>query len=275
MTTTPTTTKTRADAIVGPANKWLSRQMIGELVQRMRQRRRDSFAAYRSAFANSGAPRAKMRKRKAALVLSAGVMGLSTAAADVAPLEQRTPAIKNLSPGIDYRTDASQLQVSETMKEALAEEEGVRLTVYRDVAGYPTVGVGHLVRPEDGLRVGDRISYDQALDFLEDDLKIAERGVARLVGHLKLYQHEFDALVDLVYNVGEGNVSPRKSPRLNGAIQAADYQGIADELHYHHAAGAKANGLVYRSERRQAIFMKAAYEDPRAPSTGAASSNAV
>ncbi|RJY10217.1 hypothetical protein D6201_05550 [Aurantiacibacter aquimixticola] len=161
------------------------------------------------------------------------------------------------------RVHASDLTSSETMKEALAEEEGVRLTVYRDVAGYSTVGVGHLVLPEDNLRVGDTITYEQALEFLEQDLKKAEAGVQRLVGDLPIYQHEFDALVDLVYNVGEGNVSERESPKLNAAIASADYEGIAEELHYHHAAGAKANGLVYRSERRQAIFMEAAYDDPR------------
>ncbi|KLE36134.1 hypothetical protein AAW00_05610 [Aurantiacibacter luteus] len=163
----------------------------------------------------------------------------------------------------DVRMPAFTLTASEAMKEALAEEEGVRLTVYRDVAGYPTVGVGHLVTPEDNLKVGDRISYERALALLEGDLKTAEEGVRNLVGDLALYQNEFDALVDLVYNVGSGNVSERESPRLNKAIAERDYQGIADELNYHHAGGSVANGLVFRSERRAAIFQEAAYSDPR------------
>ena len=88
----------------------------------------------------------------------------------------------------------------------------MRYTVYRDVAGYPTVGVGHLVEPEDRLRVGDRISERRVLDFLDADLAEAESGVRELVGDLPLHQHEFDALLDLVYNVGIGNVSPSESP---------------------------------------------------------------
>ena len=52
----------------------------------------------------------------------------------------------------------------------------MRYTVYRDVAGYPTVGVGHLVESEDRLRVGDRISERRVLDFLDADLAEADRG---------------------------------------------------------------------------------------------------
>jgi len=135
--------------------------------------------------------------------------------------------------------------------------------VYRDVAGYPTVGVGHLIERSDNLRVGDRVSNNQVLKFLDADLVEAEEGVRQLVGDLELYQHEFDALLDLVYNVGIGNVSPSESPRLNAAIDAGDYQGIADELNYTHAAGRIARGLEHRSDRRAEIFMNANYENPR------------
>ena len=231
---------------------------VRAFLNRMKERRRERGKAYRSGLGQD--IRGRMRKRKMALALSAGIMTLSTAATDYNSQFDPVPAAF-VDP--DVRQYAGKLKVSDTMKEALAQEEGVRLIVYRDVAGYPTVGVGHLITPADGLRVGDRITYDQAIDFLEEDLRKAERGVVNLLGDLKVKQHEFDALVDLVYNVGEGNVSPEKSPRLNAAIAIRDYDAIAAELHYHHAGGSKANGLVYRSERREAIFTNAAYEDPR------------
>lgn len=249
--------------------------MARELVQRMRRKWRSRQGIDKTALKPSPAAaalnqrestvrsqRGRRGKRKAGLAISASVMGFTAAAADTGP-HGPAPVVEALTPGVDFRANAGELRVSESMKEALAEEEGVRLTVYRDVAGYPTVGVGHLVRPEDNLRVGDRISYDRAIEFLEQDLVTAEQGVKRLVGELALYQHEFDALADLVYNVGEGNVSASESPGLNRAIQLADYDGIAAELHYYHAAGAKAGGLIHRSERREAIFMNAAYDDPR------------
>ena len=236
------------------------RGQVKGLIKRMRQRRREKLLAYRSAFATDTP--LKRRKRKAALAISAGVMGFSTAATGLGPYSPKA-VVKSAEPGVDYRAKAGLLHVSDSMKEALAEEEGVRLSVYRDVAGYPTVGVGHLVTSDDNLNVGDQITYDQAIDFLEQDLRIAEQAVAKLVGDLELYQHEFDALVDLVYNVGEGNVQMDKSPRLNKAIQKHDYDSIANELHYHHAKGKKANGLIFRSERRSQIFMDASYENPR------------
>lgn len=212
--------------------------------------------------------RERMHKRKAALAFSAGVMGLSTAAMGSqmeSPMDRL--AISQMANPL-VRLPAAELRVSDSFKEALVQEEGVRDVVYRDVAGYPTVGCGHLVTVLDGLKVGDRVSYDRILDFLEDDLKEAEAAVVRLVGSLPLFQHEFDALVDLVYNVGEGNVSPQSSPRLNAAVAAGDYDGIAEELEYRFAAGEMARGLAYRSERRARMFAQAAYEDTR-PGSGA------
>lgn len=245
----------KASKELQPAMGWMRGQMVREFVRRLRRKHRGE---------RGESLRGRMRKRKTALAMSAAVMGFSTGAVDIAahdPLYSIT--MEKLDP-TKQRVFAGGLKVSDTMKEALAEEEGVRLTVYRDVAGYPTVGVGHLLTPEDGLSVGDRISYDQAIEFLEKDLEKAEEGVKRLVGDLPIYQHEFDALVDLVYNVGEGNVSPDQSPGLNDAIVQSDYDGIARELEYTTAAGRVARGLEYRSERRQSIFMNASYENPRA-----------
>jgi len=202
-------------------------------------------------------------RKQASVLMSAGAVGL--AAFTAPPVENHTgTTVTQLDFAENVRQPALILAASDEFKNALIEEEGVRYTVYRDVAGYPTVGVGHLVQPDDGLRVGDRISEEQVLEFLENDLRTAERGVRQLVGDLRLHQHEFDALLDLVYNVGIGNVSPSESPRLNDAIARADYEAIADELHYTTARGKVARGLEFRSERRAQIFMNASYDDPRA-----------
>lgn len=195
------------------------------------------------------------------MALSAGAMTLPVASMLEARMNDTQVAAAVQT---DIRLPASELNVSAQMKEAMMEEEGVRERVYRDVAGHPTVGVGHLVTPADGLQVGQRISYDRILDLFESDLNAAERVVEMLVGNLPLYQHEYDALVDLAFNVGEGGVSPAKSPRLNAAIAAGDYAGIAEELAYHHAGGATAGGLVHRSDRRISTFLDADYGNPRA-----------
>ena len=197
----------------------------------------------------------------AAVSVAAGTVGAySPPSHDIGQWSYQT----NLKTNPNFtRMDATLLSTSKKMRRALAQEEGIRLTVYRDVAGYPTVGIGHLVLPEDGLKVGDRITREQAMDFLKADLEKAERAVASVVGDLKLYQHEFDALVDLAYNVGEGTLSSAESPALNRAIRQADYNGIAQELDYRFAGGQIAGGLIHRSERRAQIFLEANYADTR------------
>ncbi len=206
-------------------------------------------------------------RQRATAMLTAGAVGL---AAFTAPSALRTgsdDSESSLTIGSDdptqNRIHASRISTSAQFKRALVQEEGVRQVVYRDVAGYPTVGVGHLIEPQDNLRVGDRVSKERVLGFLDGDIAEAEGHVRDLVGDLPLFQHEFDALVDLVYNVGRGNVSASESPRLNAAIDAGDYDRIASELDYTHAAGRVARGLEFRSERRAAIFVSASYEDPR------------
>jgi len=241
-----------------------------KLLRRMAERRRGG-ATRRGAIERAPQRRqvrSRMRKRKAALAISAGMVGLSGAAYAAPALPTAAVGSVALTPPL-LRIPASSLRASPSFKQALVEEEGVQDVVYRDIAGLSTVGVGHLVTPADGLRVGDRIGYDRVLSLLDGDLGEAERAVTRLVGDLPLYQHEFDALVDLVYNVGEGNLTPRKSPRLNRAILARDYEAIAGELEYRYAAGQLARGLAYRSERRTRMFTNASYGDVRTASAAA------
>ena len=234
-------------------------------LRRERQHRRELKRARRAAEAAFGVkPRLSARKR-ASVMLSAGAVGLAafSGPANSTGSQYEPAAANSTGEQAAIRLPAALLKASDAFKQALIEEEGVRYIVYRDVAGYPTVGIGHLVRPEDKLSVGDRISEADALGYLEQDLAEAESGVRRLVGSLPLFQHEFDALLDLVYNVGSGNVSERESPSLNAAIAARDYAAIADELDYTRAGGSIAKGLQYRSERRAAIFKSARYADPR------------
>ncbi|MCH2486280.1 MAG: lysozyme [Erythrobacter sp.] len=232
-----------------------------------KQRHRSDLSRARRAARKVFNVKPNMSSRKAATaMLTAGAVGLAAFTNPFGPSRSMGGVVDTHEVYEDptqMRLAAHKIGTSADFKRALIEEEGVRYIVYRDVAGYPTVGVGHLIDPQDGLRVGDRVSKRQVLEFLETDLADAERHVRELVGDLPLYQHEFDALVDLVYNVGPGNVAEDESPRLNAAIEARDYDAIAAELNYTHAAGQVARGLEFRSERREKMFSEASYEDPR------------
>ena len=239
---------------------------IFERLNRQRRHRRDLRRARRAAYQAFHIKPKLSARRRATLMLGAGALGLTAftgppKARKAFGIDEDMQRVVDDVAGV--RKPAALMKASGTFKQALIEEEGVRYTVYRDVAGYPTVGVGHLILPEDDLQVGDRVDEAQVLQFLEHDLAKAEQGVRLLVGDLPLHQHEFDALLDLVYNVGLGNVSENESPRLNTAIDSRDYEAIAAELDYTHAGGKFARGLQFRSERRAKIFMKGRYGDPR------------
>jgi GH24 family phage-related lysozyme (muramidase) len=56
------------------------------------------------------------------------------------------------------------------IRKSMIEKEGIRNDVYLDSLGYPTVGIGHLVKPEDNLKVGDRISTQRVEALFKDDV---------------------------------------------------------------------------------------------------------
>ena len=55
--------------------------------------------------------------------------------------------------------------------------EALRLKAYRDGAGIPTIGYGHIK----GVQMGDTCTQAQALDWLSDELADASDDVDRLV----------------------------------------------------------------------------------------------
>lgn len=61
------------------------------------------------------------------------------------------------------------------MKDFIASREGKSLIVYLDSEGKPTVGIGHLVVPDDKLKVGDIISEERVSTFFEKDIVKAKK----------------------------------------------------------------------------------------------------
>lgn len=90
----------------------------------------------------------------------------------------------------------------------LRQNEGRALKVYLDDCGIPTCGVGHVVLPQDGLKLGDAITEAQSDAFEAHDVGKCENainvGVAPEV-LATLSQNAFDALVSLIFNIGVGD----------------------------------------------------------------------
>jgi lysozyme len=80
--------------------------------------------------------------------------------------------------------------------------EGLELKAYRCPAGVLTIGYGHTGMD---VLVGQVITEAKATELLRRDMARFEAAVSRYVTR-PLRQNQFDALVSLCYNVGEGNL---------------------------------------------------------------------
>jgi lysozyme len=143
--------------------------------------------------------------------------------------------------------------------------EGVRQKPYRCPAKLWTVGVGHVLYPEQGkLKLDDRMSVplrpedDRAFSMeevdgiLRSDLARFERGVAQFCP-VPLTQGMFDGLVSFAFNVGLGTL---QRSTLRQKLLRGDKAGGAEELLKYCMAGGKIlKGLQNRRIDERALFL--------------------
>lgn len=127
--------------------------------------------------------------------------------------------------------------------------EGLRLEVYRDPIGLPTVGWGHMDRR---MRFGDKITLDKAQELLKSDLLGTERAVSAYLS-VPLTDNQFSALVSFAFNVGGW-----RSSTLFKLLSQKKYVEAADEFpKWCHAGGKVLDGLLTRRKMEQSLFLKA------------------
>jgi lysozyme len=138
------------------------------------------------------------------------------------------------------------MELSAQGLDLIKRSEGFRGQVYGDVAGFPTIGYGHRIKPGESFPNG--IDEAQATAILCDDVSDAEQAVARLV-RVSLTQGQFDALVDFTFNLGGVRLA---QSTLLSELNKGMYDSAAQQLLlWDHAAGAVNTGL---QARRQAEF---------------------
>lgn len=138
--------------------------------------------------------------------------------------------------------------ISETGINLIKEFESCQLNTYIDIAGVPTIGWGHT---GSYATPGNRITQEKADFLLRSDLDWACTTVSKI--RFPLSQHQFDALVSLVYNIG--NHSFLEST-LYQKIQRGDIGGAADEFpKWNHSAGKVSAGLTRRRGVERSLFL--------------------
>jgi lysozyme len=157
------------------------------------------------------------------------------------------------------------MNVSPQALKVIKHHEGTRFTPYRCPAKLWTIGVGHVLYPEQGkLKIEDRDAYslrpednrkfsmEEVDSILAADLQRFERGVERFVS-VALTQGEFDALVSFSFNVGLGTL---QRSTLRAKLNRNDKNGAADELLKYCLAGGKIlKGLQNRRIDERAMFL--------------------
>ena len=147
----------------------------------------------------------------------------------------------------------------------ICHHEGIRYKPYRCPARLHTVGVGHVMYPEQGkLKIEDRDSFplrpednrqftkDEVDGILRSDLARFERGVVQFCP-VPLTQGMYDSLVSFSFNVGLGTL---QRSTLRQKLLRGDKAGAAEELLKYCMAGGKIlKGLQNRRIDERAMFL--------------------
>jgi lysozyme len=157
------------------------------------------------------------------------------------------------------------MNVSPKAIAVIKHHEGVRQKPYKCPAKLWTVGVGHVLYPEQGklpldqrdnfaMKIEDfRIFSMEEVDaILRRDLDRFERGVEKYCP-VPLTQGMFDGLVSFAFNVGLGTL---QRSTLRQKLLRGDKEGAAEELLKYCMAGGKIlKGLQNRRIDERAMFL--------------------
>ena len=157
------------------------------------------------------------------------------------------------------------MNVSDRAIKMIKHHEGVRQKPYRCPAKLWTIGVGHVLYPEQGkMKIEQRDGFplkpednrtftmEEVDGILKSDLQRFERGVATYCP-VELTQGQFDALVSFAFNVGLGTL---QRSTLRQKVLRGDFEGAAEEfLKYCMAGGKILKGLQTRRIDERAMFL--------------------
>lgn len=108
----------------------------------------------------------------------------------------------------------------------LSHREGVRLKAYRDSRSVPTIGVGHTSAAGlPAVTMGMTITPQQCDAILTSDLAKFEAELNAAI-KIPVADHEFDALLSILFNVGPQFLHSH----VIAALNAGDHKGAAKHI---------------------------------------------
>lgn len=140
------------------------------------------------------------------------------------------------------------MKVSQNGINLIKKFEGCELKPYLCPAGVLTIGYGHTK----GVKRGTTITYEQAEQYLKEDIAPCER-VLNAMG-INFRQNQFDALISWLFNLGAGNFN---SSTLKKYIVAhKSDEEITDQIiRWNKSGGKPLNGLSRRRVAEANMFL--------------------
>ena len=139
------------------------------------------------------------------------------------------------------------MQISNKGLELIKFYEGLELEAYKCAAGVWTIGYGWT----HDVKEGDTITEERAEELLREGIVQYENAVDDLV-NVPLEQHQFDALVSWVYNLGRANLA---SSTLLKKVNAQEYAEVPEQIKRWNKAGGKVlEGLTKRRESEARLW---------------------
>lgn len=167
------------------------------------------------------------------------------------------PANAPVAPKTGFRLD---MKASPELHGFLEAWEGFEPRPYRCSAGVWTIGIGHAMPKGPNITL---ISREGAYKLLAEDLARFERELNPLV-KVPLEQHEYDALLSLVFNVGVGKADGVKGDIADSTLLAklnkGDKAGAAAEFEkWHYSNGKPLDSLRTRRLDEARMFTSGSY----------------
>lgn len=118
------------------------------------------------------------------------------------------------------------------LKKEIIDDEGVVYEIYLDKFGFPTFGVGHLIRESDlehGLAVGTPVSEARANQCLEEDLETTVRDCHVLLPDFDDLPEEAQLVIaNMMFNLGRTKLS--KFRKFIGAVNERDWNEAGNQM---------------------------------------------
>ena len=137
------------------------------------------------------------------------------------------------------------------LREQLKIDEGCVYEIYNDHLGYPTFGIGHLVResdPENGSPLGAEVSEDRVNEAFDADIEIVLSDCNILYPDFGDLPEEAQQIIaNMMFNLGRPRLS--KFVGMKRGVDAKDWDSAADEMvdsRWYRQVGARAERLVNR-----------------------------